>query len=293
MNDQTSNPIDIISKALAELAESKTVHDVAFNDVRFVEFKAKKGESNTGKGLIFTGSGTTKQFTISTKPEGFFSSESINLDRGKTLYIGNVPMLSENELGSSVIKSNLREVGRLKGLIVDGSASIGQYLFFDNVSNRLGLGTDEPKASFTILDEGAEVVVGGNPDTGHGMIGTYSSQDFEIVTDSTVRVTVKANGNIDLGNPGNNHIGVKIHGKLAIGVKVPDPLVDLHVNGAVKLNNRLHIYGDASPKDGNFSLGDIVWNENPRPGTSIGWVCTRAGNPGQWCAFGEIKASGN
>lgn len=293
MNDQTSNPIDIISKALAELAESKPTHDVVFNDVRFVDFKAKKGESNTGKGLIFTGSGATKQFTVSAKPEGFFSSESINLDRGKILYIGNVPVLTEQELGSSVTKSNLRELGRLKGLIVDGSASIGQYLFFDNVSNRLGLGTDEPKASFTILDEGAEVVLGGNPETGHGMIGCYGSQDFEIVTDSTVRITVKANGNIDLGNPGKNHIGVTIHGKLAIGVKVPDPTVDLHVNGAVKLNNRLHTYSDSFPKEGSFSLGDIVWNSDPKPGTGIGWVCTRAGTPGQWCVFGEIKASGN
>ena len=293
MNDQTSNPLDIISQALKDLAESKPSHDVVFTDVKFVEFKAKKGLSNAGKGLIFTGSGNAKQFVLADKPEAFFSSESINLDRSKSFLIGNTKVLDEKELGPTVTKSNLREVGRLKGLIVDGSASLGQYIFFDNVSNRLGIGTEEPKAALSILEEGTEVVVGVNPDTGRGMIGSFANKDFEITTDSTSRVIIRANGNIDLGDPAKNHIGVTVHGKLSVGVKVPDPAVDLHVNGAVKLNNRLQKYDVAAPKEGNYSTGDIIWNSNPKPGMGIGWVCIKSGTPGQWCSFGEIKQSGN
>lgn len=294
MNDQTSNPIDIISKALAEIAETRsTAADVVYNDLRFLEFKAKKNESNYGKGLIFTGQGNAKQFVFNAKPDQFFSSESINLDKNKEYLIGGVNVLSSTELGSTVTKSNIREVGRLKGLVVDGSVNINQYLFYNGSVDRLGLGTEAPNAALSIAEGAIEVMVGTIFDTGHGMIGTYASHDLDIVTDDTPRVTIKANGNIDLGNPTKNPIQVAVHGKLSVGVKVPDPGVDLHVNGAVRLNNHLQTYASEPPNAGSYSVGDIVWNSNPRAGAGVGWICTKAGSPGLWNPFGDIKERGN
>ncbi len=38
-----------------------------------------------------------------------------------------------------------------------------------------------------------------------------------------------------------------------------------------------------------WRAGDLVYNRNPRPGKHVGWVCTRAGTPGEWCPFGLIE----
>lgn len=285
MNNQSlDQSIDVLSQALKELAVAKSQK---FIDT-FIEFHAPHGASNYGKGIIFSGDGTTKQFVLSQNPDRFFVSENIDLAKSKSISINNLKVLDDKELGSSVTKSNLRELGRLKGLIVDGSVSINQYLFYDANTDRLGLGTDQPHAALSLAENGIEVVIG-TADSSQGFIGTYSSRDFNIVTDNTSRISCKANGDIDLGNLTRSPIKVSINGRLAINVQVPDSSVDLHVAGAVRMCNRLHTYAAASPTAGNFNIGDIVWDTNPRQRGNVGWVCTKSGSPGLWNAFGEIK----
>ncbi len=293
MNDQTSNQLDIIAKALAELTENKTSNDVVFSNLRFLEFKASKAETNYGKGLIFSGQGYTKQLVFNANPDQFFSSENINLDKEKSLLIGGVSVLSSKELGPTVTKSSIKEVGRLKGLIVDGSVNFNDYMFFNGAADRLGLGTDAPNAALSVAEGAIEVMLGTIFDTGHGMVGTHASHDFDIVTDDTPRISVKANGNIDLGNPTKNPVQVTVHGKLSVGVKVPDPAVDLHVAGAVRFSGHIQLYASEPPKEGNYTVGDIIWNSAPRVGTGVGWICLRAGNPGTWHSFGEVRERGN
>jgi len=287
MNDQTTpNPIDIISQALQDLASTKLS---PIGD--FVDFKAGRKETNNGKGLIFSGDKYTRQFVLN--GNSFFSSENVDLDGERHFAIDGIPVLDKESLGSNVTKSNLRQVGRLKGLIVDGSLAVNQYLFYNGSVDRLGLGTENPNAAFSVAENDVEVMIGTHFDTGHGIIGTFASNDLDIVTDDTARISIRANGNIDLGNPTKNPISVTVHGKLAVGVKVPDPAVDLHVNGAVRLNNHIQMYASTTPEDGNYTVGDMVWNSNPRIGGCVGWVCIKAGNPGQWNPFGEIKEQGN
>lgn len=258
---------------------------------KFLEFRAKNGGDNSGKGIIWSGQGTTKQLVFQANPDRFFSSESINLDKEKNISVGGTKVLDSTELGSTVTKSNLQQVGRLKGLIVDGSVNINQYLIYNGTNDRLGLGTDAPNAAFSVAENAVEVMVG-TTDTMHGMVGTFASTDFDIVTDNTARISVKANGNIDLGNPNRNPIQVKVNGKLSVGVNNPDPNVDLHVAGALRFNGRLHTYAESTPTEGTYVLGDIVWNANPRVGGTVGWICLRAGSPGAWYPFGEIKERG-
>ena len=45
----------------------------------------------------------------------------------------------------------------------------------------------------------------------------------------------------------------------------------------------------AAPTQGDFIVGDIVYNTAPSTGGHIGWVCTVAGNPGTWNTFGLIS----
>lgn len=249
------------------------------------------GESSYGKGLLWTGQGYTKQFVFNGNPDRFFSSETIDIGKGKNLSINSNPVLSETELGLSVVKSSLREVGRLKGLIVDGNVSINQYMYYNASVDRLGLGTDAPNAALSIAEMGTEVMLGTTEEL-HGMVGTFASTDFDIVTDDTPRITVRANGNIDLGNSNKPPVQVTVNGKLSIGVKNPDPNVSLHVAGPVRLNNHIQMFAEAPPTEGNFTVGDIVWNANPTVGRCVGWVCLRAGSPGVWNPFGKIEAQG-
>jgi len=236
--------------------------------------------------MIFSGHGTTKQFLL-TEPDRFVSSENIEVAKDKGFYANGIKVLDSKELGSTVTKSSLREVGRLKGLIVDGSVSIDNYLYYNSDINRLGFGTESPNAALSVAEMGIEVMLG-TSETFHGVVGTFASTDFDIVTDNTPRISVKANGDIILGNFNRTPIQVTVNGKLSLGVKTPDPNVDLHVAGAVRLNNKLHMVSELPPTKGNFNKGDIVWNSNPQPRGCIGWVCTRPGDPGEWNPFGTI-----
>lgn len=292
MNTQSqTNPLDVISDALKQLAETRTSTDAVFKDIRFLEFHAKASENNYGKGMIFSGDGYAKQFVFAANPDHFFSSENINIAKDKSLYINNTQVISSNALGPSVVKSSLKEVGRLRGLIVDGSVSINQNLFYNANADRLGLGTDSPNAAFGVSENGIEVMLGTSSQM-HGIVGTHATADFDIVTDDTPRITVRGNGNIDLGNPTKNPIQVSVHGKLSVGVKNPDPAVDLHVAGAVRFSGHIQMYATETPSAGTYTVGDIVWNSNPSVGRNVGWVCLSAGSPGSWYPFGEIKQRG-
>ncbi len=252
-----------------------------------LEFKSNKEESIYGKGLLWTGTGTTKQLMLIASPDRFYSSESIDLAKDKILSINNVIAISEKELGPSITKSNLKELGRLKGLVVDGDISINQYAFYNADSDRLGLGTDEPHGALSIAEDGIEIVIGTREST-RGSIGTYASNPFDIVTDAKPRISIAANGNILLGNQNQSPVQVSIHGKLAVRVNNPDPEVDLHINGPMRYHGHLHMYGSIPPAVGEFNKGDIIWNDDPKVGSYAGWICITSGNPGRWAAFGPI-----
>lgn len=47
-------------------------------------------------------------------------------------------------------------------------------------------------------------------------------------------------------------------------------------------------FGDAVPTSGTWGIGDYVINTVPTSGAPFGWVCTVAGSPGTWRAFGDV-----
>jgi len=251
-----------------------------------LEFKASAENPIFGKGLIWTGAGYTKQFVLR-EPDFLFSTEHIDLIAGKSYMIDKIKVIDHNSLGSTVVKSNLKEVGNLKRLTVIGDVNFNDYLFYNSTTNRMSFGTDNPSATFSIVENNVELMLG-IKDRNSAVIGTYGYQDVNIVTDSTTRLTVGNNGNILLGNKNSAPIQVSVHGKLAIGVNQPDPSVDLHVNGSVRFNNKLQTHGSMAPSSGSYNVGDIVWNSEPMKSRPVGWVCTRAGNPGDWSPFGII-----
>lgn len=291
MNTNIDQTLSSFNEALKNLVSSVQT-PIAQEVVNHLEFKCRKNETNAGKGFLWTGEGPTKQLVFNPHPDRFFSSETIELAKGKSISVVGSKLIDENELGLTVTKSNLEQLGRLKGLIVDGSVSINQHVVYNSKTKRLGIGTDNPNSTISIVDNGTELLLGIN-EKSHGIFGTYNSTNLDLVSGNIPRLSIAANGNIVLGNFNSNPIQVKINGKLSVGIDSPDPNVDLHVVGPVRIHNHVHMYANTPPKFGTYSKGDIVWNENPVPGKNVGWVCLTPGSPGKWYPFGEIRESYN
>jgi hypothetical protein len=276
MENSIDSALQKLGEALKSGSENELFAPVTFNKDVY------------GMGILWKGQGSTKQLVLTKNSERIFCSEDFDLAKDKAYAINNIKVLGESELGPSVVKSNLRQVGRLRGLLVDGSLSVNEYLHFDGNTDRLGLGIAEPNAALSVAEDGVEVMMGTRDYTA-GEVGTYASNDFHIVTDNTPRISVTAGGDIQLGNENKAPVNVSVNGTVSIGVNNPDPTVDLHVRGAVKFNNSIQIKGKQPPEGGTFNQGDICWNSKPSQGQDIGWVCVRAGTPGLWCPFGTIR----
>lgn len=54
--------------------------------------------------------------------------------------------------------------------------------------------------------------------------------------------------------------------------------------------NQKHVSRSAAPTTGTWAVGDVAWNTAPTASGKIGWVCTTAGTPGVWKAWGVIDA---
>jgi len=174
-----------------------------------------------------------------------------NLDIAATssYNIDNIPVLSATTLGSSVRHSNLSTVGTLNRLAVSGDTTLGDFVFVNSTYNRIGIGTDEPSASLTILDNNVEIGIG-SPDVNLASIGTQSNHDLELVTDGQTRVTIKRSGEVNIGDPANGGGVLNVYGTLFATSVVTDNRVD-----------RTHpIQFNATKDTSIYGLG-LLWND--------------------------------
>ena len=233
------------------------------------------------KGLIWTGGDYTKQFTLQPKPDRFFSSESIDLAKDKDFRIANDLVLNQTELGVSVVKSNLKKVGVLQDLTVEGKFTIDNFLYWDPDTMRLGIGTESPNGAFSVRSMDHEFVIDSTDDK-RFKIGTWSTSGLDITTDDTTRIEVGANGGITLYDK------TVVKGHLGVNVKNFTTDVDITTAGPVRFQGKKHQVGSEAPSSGSYTLGDIVWNDRPRKTGFVGWICIREGTPGEWAPFGQI-----
>ena len=108
-----------------------------------IEMKALNGSvSNTG--VIWTGEGNTRQLTQ--QQDRLYSSNSIDIAVDNNYRINNRSVLTNTTLGSDVRQSSLTSVGVLQNLSTEGSVNIDNFVFYDEVNNRLGIGIEAPKS---------------------------------------------------------------------------------------------------------------------------------------------------
>ncbi len=241
-----------------------------------------------GKGLQWKGQGPTKQFIYRSNPDRLWSTESIDLAADNAYLIGNITVLSTTELGSSVRTSNLVSVGTLQNLRTQGNLTIDDYIIYDADSQRLGFGTDSPNGSISVTSLESEFII--DVESNVTKIGNWTTNDLQIITDNTARITVRANGKIDFGKTGKNDARVSIYGKLGVGVNNVSEDVSIAVANGIEVAGTKIMTGTSIPTGGTYRQGDIVYNTKAVATGYVGWICVRDGTPGEWKAFGQISA---
>jgi hypothetical protein len=241
-----------------------------------------------GKGLQWRGQGPTKQFIYRANEDRLFSTETIDVASDKNFSIGNIPVLSATELGSSIRTSNLVRVGTLQSLRTQGDLTIDDYIIYNSDSQRLGFGTEVPNASISVASLESEFII--DVETDATKIGNWSTDDLNIVTDNTTRITVKANGKVDFGRSDSDTARVSVYGKLGVGVNNVADDVSIATANGIKISGTKIMTGTSIPDSGVFRQGDVVYNTNAVATGYVGWVCVREGTPGEWKPFGQIAS---
>lgn len=170
------------------------------------------------------------------------------LDLNKITFNG-IDVLSENNLGKTIINSNLQHLGVLKELQVSGESLLAETLYV--TPKRVGINTIEPSGALAIWDQEVEIVANKkSADT--GIFGTPRKQ----------RLILSSNNkeNILLDDDGSTVIN------------------ELRI-GSMKFTSA------AEPPNYVSQRGHVVWNTNPNPGGPMGWICLGASN---WANFGII-----
>jgi hypothetical protein len=224
-----------------------------------LEFKAAVDGSIYGKGVIWTGSGYTRQLVMMPGPDRLWTSESLDIGIDQAYMVNGVAVLNNSTLGQSVLHSSLTSVGILESL------TVANHTTLSSVTSSL-MTTDLLQINSTISSNTTI---------------TISVQDSDVFYADSSQVVI--------GNKQNTRIPVKVFGPMSIGINNPDPTVGLSVSGDVSFANKKFINSTSIPTTGTYVKGDICWNQNPTENSYIGWVCILDGTPGEWLPFGAIS----
>jgi hypothetical protein len=274
--------LDVKGKITAEkLQVDEITADVRHEKTSPLEFKADKG-SAYGKGLLWPGGSYTKQFVLRQNPDRLFSSENLDLHENAEYKIANHTVLSADSLGTDVIKSNLKKVGTLVDLNVQGQVNFGGLAKFNPDTEQFSIGSEDPNGMLSLESLEHEFVI--DHINSGWKFGTWTTSDLNVITDDTTRIEIKDTGKINV------HSKTSFSSSVGIGVKNFSDDCSLTLADPIKIQGHTQRYDSDVPTIGNYGIGDIIWNSSPRPTGYIGWVCTRDGSPGEWKPFGQISS---
>ncbi len=196
-------PIKFRSQGIEDLATHETLV-ITNGKITVDTVEAKKALSFAGSNFTeIEGNGVKwtdgrKSKTLAFKQSKLWTDMSLNLAEEQDYQINDTTVLSFTELGSTVTKSNLKQVGVLRSLRVAGSAVVGDFAYINSDLNRLGINTDSPAGALGIRDNDVEIVIGSQHQD-VATIGTVSNDHVELITDNTPRITIKNSGEVIIG----------------------------------------------------------------------------------------------
>lgn len=209
---------DILSREIT--TDSLRVKNLIADTTNFGNWHAKTYDELNGKGINWNCNEGITQLVYRTGNR-IWSNANFDVSSELSYMIDGVPVLSSNTLGRSVTSSNLRQVGALTALSVIGAASIGGFAYFNNMTYRLGLGTDEPNSSISIIDNNVEISIG-SPSQNLATFGTWSNHDVAIITDNIPRLTVKHSGEVQIGEASTKTGILRVYGSIYANEIVAD-----------------------------------------------------------------------
>ena len=150
------NGLVTLGEAIENLSVHASADEQVVNSSKSINFAGTDKNSIYGKGIQWSGFGNTKMLNFQANPDRLWSSNSIDLHRGNHYAIDNTLVLSAEELGPTVKTSNLRKVGILNGLAVNGDMNIDQFVFWNSGMNRLGVGIEQGNGQLSVASNYVE-----------------------------------------------------------------------------------------------------------------------------------------
>jgi hypothetical protein len=247
-----------ILKVFGTIQVDNIVSDTRIDRTTSLEFATTRDNGIYGKGIIWTGTGNTRQLVMMGEPDRIWSSESFDIAADKSYLINGSPVLTSSSLGYSITESHLTSVGILESLTISGPATAS-------------------------LITANELIA----ETVHISTGITANESISLSI-NTSEVFYADSSQIVIGSSENQRSTVKIHGALSVGINNPDPTVGLSVRGDVSFANKKFVTNTSIPQGGTFVIGDICWNQSPVADGYVGWICIVDGTPGEWLPFGSI-----
>ena len=159
-------------------------------------------------------------------------------------------LITDGELGPSIVKSNLRRVGELTELQVRGETLLDNTVFV--AGKRVGINTLEPAGALAIWDEEVELVVR-KKSNNTGYIGSTRDVSFIIGSNNKENICIDPDGSVTIA--------------------------DLRL-GALPISTA------STEPNWPGRAGEIIFNDSPAVGKPIGWVCLEGH---RWANFGTIQ----
>lgn len=214
-------------------------------------YRGKVSTDVENTGLFWTAADVNYKLTYQAGGN-LVSNADLGVTANRSFKINNIPVLTTDRLGDSIVNSNLRRVGSLTNLTVNGNANLGQFAIFDSESERLGVGTELPNGKLSVTENAVDIVIGAP--TGVAKLGTYSNHDVAIITDDTARLTVKTNGDVCVGDEISRNGSLRVYGTLYADNVISDTRIERSSPLEFKTTPDNSIYG----------MG-LVWSGNGTP----------------------------
>jgi hypothetical protein len=218
-------------------------------------------EELNGKGFTWawgTGSALLQYRT----GERLWSNASLDLQSDQSYKIDNTPVLSASSLGDSIVNSKLRTIGTLNSLKVSGDATMGDFFFVNSTFNKIGIGTEDPSAAITILENNVEISIG-SPEYDVAYIGTSSNHNVSIIADGRPRITATAAGEVVIGNASSRDGLLRVNGSIYVDNLIADTRVERTSPLEFQSTRDQTIYGLGLVWSGNGAQRELLMYSDP------------------------------
>jgi hypothetical protein len=150
------------------------------------------------------------------------SNQTIDIVQ-KPILANGKEILTENALGSSIITSNLRKLGRLTELNVSGIAQFNDTLLITD-SGKIGINTVDPEGVLTLWDDDSELTIRRYKKK-NMYIGTMRDTDLSLGVNGDVKLAVRKDGTVEMNCLQLNGLRITVSKEIPTGVGTPGELV--------------------------------------------------------------------